>query len=47
MNMLNPTLSLLYENKMQLELSARKISDLGNRVIHFGHGKSVQNRKWI
>lgn len=47
MNMLKPTISLLYENKMQLELSARKISDLGNRFIHFGHGKSVQNRKWI
>lgn len=47
MNMLKPTISLLYENKMQLELSARKISDLGNRFIHFGHGKPVQNRKWI
>lgn len=46
MNMLKPTISLLYENKMQLELSARKIRELGNRVIHFGHGKSVQNRKW-
>ena len=47
MNMLKPTLSLLYENKVQLEHSARKISDLGNRFIHFGHGKSVPNRKWI
>lgn len=47
MNMLGTTISLLYENKMQLELSAKKISDLGNRCIHFGHGKSVQNRKWI
>jgi hydroxyacylglutathione hydrolase len=47
MNFLKPTLSLLYENKMQLDLSAREISDLGNRFIHFGHGKSVQNRKWI
>lgn len=45
MNMLTPTISLLYENKMQLELSAKKISSLGNRLIHFGHGKSVQSRK--
>lgn len=47
MNMIKPSLSLIYENKMQLELSAREISDLGKRFIHFGHGKSVQNRKWV
>lgn len=47
MNMLRPTISLLYEDKIQLELSAKKISDLGNRCVHFGHGKSAQNRKWV
>lgn len=47
MNMFNPTISLLYEDEEQLKDSAIKISNLGERIIHFGHGKSVKNRKWI
>ncbi len=47
MNMFKPEISLIYENKRQLEESAEKISRLGRRTIYFGHGKSVFNKKWV
>ncbi len=47
MNMLYPTVSLLYHNREEMLNSARKISALGERVIFFGHGKPVRSRKWV
>ena len=46
MNMFYPTKSMLYGNRKDVDNSACKISNLGNITIHFGHGKSVKNRKW-
>lgn len=47
MNMFYPTVSMLYHNRDIMLESAAKIEGLGVRTIHFGHGKPVQNRKWI
>ena len=46
MNMVYPSKSPLYGNRANMEQSAAKISALGDRMVHFGHGKSVRNRKW-
>jgi len=46
MNMFYPTVSMLFHNKNDMLESARKISKLGDRIIYFGHGKSVHNRQW-
>ncbi|HEY8424174.1 MAG TPA: hypothetical protein VIL23_05420 [Clostridia bacterium] len=27
--------------------SAKKITALGERIIHFGHGKPAKNRIWV
>lgn len=47
MNMFYPTVSMLYNDKEKMLESARKISDLGERTIFFGHGKPVPNRQWV
>lgn len=47
MNMFYPTVSMLYTNKEDMIRSAKKISEIGERKIHFGHGKSLYNRNWI
>ena len=46
MNMVHPTKSPLYGNRALMEQSAAIISALGDVTVHFGHGKSVKNRKW-
>lgn len=46
MNMFYPTVSMLYNNRVQMLESARKISDIGDRTIYFGHGKPLANRQW-
>ncbi|MGN0536728.1 MAG: MBL fold metallo-hydrolase [Acutalibacteraceae bacterium] len=47
MNMFYPTISMLYHNEKDMMKSAEKISQLGNRMIFFGHGKPVSNRVWV
>lgn len=47
MNMFYPTVSMLYSDKECMIKSGRKISSLGDRIIHFGHGKPIRNRTWI
>lgn len=47
MNLFYPTVSMLYHDRTAMEESARRISALGTRTIHFGHGPSVENRVWI
>lgn len=39
--------SLLFEDYEQMLQSARKIQDMGDLNIYFGHGKMVKNRKWV
>lgn len=46
MNIGKPTMSLLYGNYDKVKYSAQIISQSGDRMIHFGHGKSVRNRFW-
>lgn len=46
MNMFYPTVSMLYHCRSDMLRSAKKISNLGNRTIYFGHGKPVPNRQW-
>ncbi len=46
MNMVYPTKSPLYGNRAMMEQSAARIRSLGDVRIHFGHGRSVKNRKW-
>lgn len=47
MNMFYPTVSMLYNDREQMLESARKISNIGDRTIYFGHGKPVPNRRWV
>lgn len=47
MNMFYPTVSMLYHDEAVMRKSVEKISNLGNRTIHFGHGKPVVNRMWL
>lgn len=47
MNMFYPTVSMLYHNRGDMLESARKISNIGNRTIYFGHGKPVTNKQWV
>lgn len=47
MNMFYPTVSMLYYDQETMLKSVEKIEKLGPRTIHFGHGKPVQNRKWM
>lgn len=47
MNMFYPTVSMLYHDRGDMLKSAEKISDIGERIIYFGHGKPVKNRRWV
>lgn len=47
MNMFYPTVSMLYTNKEIMINSARKISNMGEKNIYFGHGKPKKNREWV
>lgn len=47
MNMFYPTVSMLYHDYEQMLESARRISELGERLIYFGHGKPMKNREWV
>ena len=44
MNMLYPTVSMLYNDKNAMLQSVDKISRLGERQIYFGHGRPKENR---
>ena len=47
MNMFYPTVSMLYNDKEEMIKSAQRISDIGDRIICFGHGKEIKNRAWV
>ena len=47
MNMFYPTVSMLYVDEQEMLLSAKYISELGEKTIYFGHGKPKRNRKWV
>nr|WP_288824400.1 MBL fold metallo-hydrolase [uncultured Clostridium sp.] len=47
MNFFAPGVSLLYENREQMQKSAKRISDMGRLIIYFGHGNAVENRIWV
>lgn len=47
MNMFYPTVSMLYHDKAQMLESAKKISNIGERTIFFGHGKPKYNKQWV
>ncbi len=46
MNMFYPTVSMLYHDRAEMLKSAARISALGDRLIYFGHGAPVKNKKW-
>ncbi|WP_410495882.1 MBL fold metallo-hydrolase [Cellulosilyticum sp. ST5] len=46
MNLFYPTVSMLYGDKQIMLASATKITEQGEAIIHFGHGKSVANKQW-
>ena len=47
MNMFYPTVSMLYHDREVMLKSVERIEKIGPRTIHFGHGKPVENRKWV
>jgi len=47
MNIFYPTVSLLYNDENMMINSAKKITELGERIVYFGHGKPLQNRVWV
>lgn len=48
MNMFHhPAVSLLYHDREQMLESARRIGELGERTVYFGHGKPKKNRQWV
>ena len=47
MNMFYPTVSMLYHNREVMLKSGERIEKIGPRTIHFGHGKPMENRKWV
>lgn len=46
MNMFYPTVSMLYHDRKTMLKSAKRIGQLGQRIIFFGHGKPVNNKIW-
>ncbi|MDE7192927.1 MAG: MBL fold metallo-hydrolase [Oscillospiraceae bacterium] len=46
MNMFYPTVSMLYHNRTEMLKSAERISSLGDRLIYFGHGSPIKNKRW-
>ena len=47
MNMFYPTISMLYTDRDKMLESAKRITEMGEKTIYFGHGKPKQNRKWV
>lgn len=47
MNMFYPTASMLYVDEQEMLLSAKYISELGEKTSYFGHGKPKRNREWV
>lgn len=47
MNMIGPSVSLIYENYEMMQNSAKRIENIGKIIIHFGHGRAVENRVWV
>lgn len=47
MHMIKAGPTLLYEEYDRMLQSVRKIQDMGDMKIYFGHGNMVQNRKWV
>ena len=47
MNLFYPTVSMLYHHREIMLQSVEKIEKTGPRTIYFGHGKPVENRKWV
>lgn len=47
MHMTTARTSMLYENYENMISSAKRIEELGELDIYFGHGKMVKNRKWV
>lgn len=47
MHMTKPGPSLLFEEYDQMIESVRKIQNMGDLDIYFGHGNMVRNRKWV
>lgn len=47
MNMVYPTVAMLYVDEQEMLSSAKYISELGKKTIYFGHGKPKSNRKWV
>lgn len=45
-NLFIPSLVPIYWDLDKVKQSAQVISQSGDRMIHFGHGKSVRNRVW-
>ncbi len=47
MNMFYPTVSMLYNDKEEMLKRAKKICEIGDRMICFGHGKEMGYRDWV
>jgi len=47
MNFFTPGISLLYEDREQMQKSAKRISNMGRYMIYFGHGNAAENRVWV
>lgn len=47
MNWFRPTVSQLYHNRELMLESAKRIQDMGERTIYFGHGKPASNRAFV
>lgn len=47
MNMLYPRVSMLYNDKRNMQESVRKITKLWERIIYYGHGKPTKNKIWV
>lgn len=47
MHMMKAGPTFLYEEYEQMLESVRKIQNMGDMKIYFGHGEMVQNRKWV
>lgn len=47
MHWLTPACPAIYYNRAQMLQSAGRLSALGERQVHFGHGGSCRNRAWV
>lgn len=46
MNIVKPSITRMYVDYDKAKQSAQIISQSGERMIHFGHGKSIRNQYW-